>query len=225
MKGKKKCIKDEDKIYICPHCRKKFIDKKKLTMHLKKHHNLNIKTNDFGKEDLSILTAEYFKKYIDKSILTNFSKMIKDVYFNENNPKNFCIYVKNINTKNVSVKKNGIFIYEILDKVIMDLIKKFYYIYHDYFINSKLKYKILKVSALKMLAMSIFKENNKKWEKIKAVDIKKYHKLEEIEDIDEILPIEDYYKKNRLKELKGDIRMVIINNRHLTKQSYSKFRY
>ena len=60
--------------------------------------NNKIDLNSFGKEDLSHITTEDYKKYITK-LLPGLLEYIKKVHFSENMPKNHNICLPKINSK------------------------------------------------------------------------------------------------------------------------------
>ena len=68
----------------------------------------NIQINNFGKEDTSYLTDEYFKDLILNNNVNNiYMKLTQDIYFDKNHPENRTIKIENINNKYALVFNNG----------------------------------------------------------------------------------------------------------------------
>ncbi len=68
----------------------------------------NIQINNFGKEDISYLSNDYFKNLImNQHIEKGYIQLIKDIYLNKEHPENGTIKVENINNKYAHVYNNG----------------------------------------------------------------------------------------------------------------------
>ncbi len=70
------------------------------------NNNLIININSFGKEDLSHITIDDYKKYLN-GFFPGFIKFIEKVHFDKNAPQNNNICISNINSKYMHVYENN----------------------------------------------------------------------------------------------------------------------
>ena len=69
----------------------------------------NIQINQFGKEDISYLDSEYFKKIlnVDKNLENSLITLTKDIHLRLDHPENRNIKVTNLNNKYATIYSNG----------------------------------------------------------------------------------------------------------------------
>jgi hypothetical protein len=68
----------------------------------------NIQLNNFGKEDISYLDNEYFRKIImEQHIEKGYVQLIKDIYLNKEHPENNTIKIENLNNKYAHIYNEG----------------------------------------------------------------------------------------------------------------------
>jgi len=68
--------------------------------------NNNVHVNSFGREDLSHITEEKYKKYI-KDLFPGILNFIKDVHFSPDKPENHNICIPKLNSSTIAVYQNG----------------------------------------------------------------------------------------------------------------------
>jgi len=84
------------------------------------NNNLHIHLNSFGKEDLSHITDEDYKRYI-RTIYIGLISFIKHVHCSDDNPANSNIYLENVDSKSVKIFENNQWLLKDSNEVITQL--------------------------------------------------------------------------------------------------------
>jgi hypothetical protein len=87
-----------------------------------KNSNNTINLVAFGKEDLSHITEEVYKKILGKGT-QSILELINNVHFNENNPEHCNVYISNIRDKYAMIYDGKEWILKDQDNVITDLLE------------------------------------------------------------------------------------------------------
>jgi hypothetical protein len=94
------------------------------------NNNLMINLNSFGKEDLSHITIEDYKKYLN-GFFRGFIEFIEKIHFDETAPQNQNICITNLKSKYLSVFDDGKWLTKEKNDIIDNLITKKYNILSD----------------------------------------------------------------------------------------------
>lgn len=181
-------------LFECIQCGKRYTTNRSLKRHVKDYCKgkivPKIQLNNFGKEDLSMLTHTYFKKYVNKDVSKGFIGIFKDVYFNPLYPQNFTIYHSNIKSKKMRYYNNDIYKFKNIKIILEKIMKKIHTLYYEYVIDNNI----------------ILSNVNKK----------KFKYLDEVMGCspDEILKMKHY---ERIKE---KIMNIILDNRNIVKPTF-----
>jgi hypothetical protein len=82
-----------------------------------------IQINPFGKEDLSHITDDQYKKFM-KNVFPGFINFISSIHFNDLAPSNHNVYISNLNSKYAYINKDNKWIAENKDKIVDTIIRK-----------------------------------------------------------------------------------------------------
>jgi hypothetical protein len=96
------------------------------------NNNLTININSFGKESLTHITDDDYKKYFN-SFFKGFLNFIEKIHFDENAPENHNLCLTNIRSKYINVCENNNWILKEKDEIIDKLINKKYDLLNDKF--------------------------------------------------------------------------------------------
>jgi uncharacterized C2H2 Zn-finger protein len=94
------------------------------------NNNLTVNINSFGKEDLSHITLEDYKKYLN-GFFKGFIEFIEKVHFDKNSPKNHNISITNLKSKYLSIFTDGKWFTRDKNDIIDNLIIKKYNMLND----------------------------------------------------------------------------------------------
>jgi hypothetical protein len=94
------------------------------------NNNLMVNINSFGKEDLSHITLDDYKKFLS-GFFPGFIKFIEKVHFDDNAPENHNINISNIKSKYVDIYENNQWITKEKKDILERFIRKKYNILDD----------------------------------------------------------------------------------------------
>jgi hypothetical protein len=96
------------------------ITNNKITNNKITNNNLHIHLNSFGKEDLSHITDDDYKRYI-RTIYNGLISFIKHVHCSGDNPANCNIYLEDVNSKNIQIFENDTWLLKDSNEIISQL--------------------------------------------------------------------------------------------------------